>query len=55
MNARQWERWALVGMAAGVGLMVQPWWDGGMRAGFFATLGCTVAQIVLGHLVRRAA
>ena len=47
------ERWTLVGMALGVALMLQPWWPGGMRAGFFVTLGFTLAQIVLGHLAER--
>ena len=47
------ERWTLVGMALGVALMLQPWWSGGMRAGFFVTLGFTIAQIVLGHMAER--
>lgn len=47
------ERWTLVGMALGVALMLQPWWSGGMRAGFFVTLGFTLAQIVLGHMAER--
>jgi hypothetical protein len=47
------ERWTLVGMALGVALMLQPWWPGGMRAGFFVTLGSTLAQIVLGHMAGR--
>lgn len=38
-------------MAFGVSLMLQPWWPGGMRAGFFVVLASTLAQIVLGHLV----
>ncbi|MCY2960536.1 MAG: hypothetical protein NTY35_10265 [Planctomycetota bacterium] len=44
------ERLTLVGMAIGAALMLQPWWPGGMRAGFFVTLGSTLAQIVLGHM-----
>lgn len=47
------EGWTLVGMALGVALMLQPWWPGGMRAGFFVTLGSTLAQIVLGHMAER--
>lgn len=47
------ERLTLVGMALGVALMLQPWWPGGMRAGFFVTLGSTLAQIVLGHMAER--
>jgi hypothetical protein len=41
---------ALAGMAIGVATMLQPWWDGGMRAGFFVTFACTIGQIVLAHL-----
>jgi hypothetical protein len=44
---------ALVLMALGVGTMLQPWWEGGMRAGFFVALAATVAQIVVSHLPRR--
>jgi hypothetical protein len=36
-------------MAVGVAVMLQPWWEGGMRAGFFAAAVCTAAQIVLSH------
>lgn len=49
------ERAALAGMALGVALMLQLWWEGGMRTGFFVTLGATIAQIVLGHLAERRA
>ncbi len=49
----QLERLTLVGMALGVALMLQPWWPGGMRAGFFVTLCFTLAQIVLGHMAER--
>jgi len=45
---------ALLGMALGVGTMLQPWWDGGMRAGFVLTAVCTVLQIVTSHLPRRS-
>jgi hypothetical protein len=34
-------------MALGVALMIQPWWSGGMRCGFFVTLAFTIAQSVL--------
>lgn len=44
------ERFTLVGMALGAALMLQPWWPGGMRVGFFVTLAGTLAQIVLGHM-----
>lgn len=52
MKAAAIERAALVGMALGVALMLQPWWAGGLRVGFFATLAFTVLQIVAGHLPR---
>jgi hypothetical protein len=48
MSARL-ESLALAGMAAGVATMLQPWWTGGMRAGFFVTLACTVLQIAAAH------
>src|SRR6185503_8028151 len=44
---------ALLLMALGVATMLQPWWDGGMRAGFFVALAATIGQIVLSHLPRR--
>jgi hypothetical protein len=37
-------------MALGIAVMLQPWWSGGLRVGFFVTLGGTVAQIVASHL-----
>jgi hypothetical protein len=46
------DRATLLGMALGVALMLQPWWPGGLRAGFFVTLASTVLQIVAGHLPR---
>lgn len=48
MSARI-ESLALAGMAFGVATMLQPWWAGGMRAGFFLTLGCTLLQIAAAH------
>jgi hypothetical protein len=36
-------------MAFGVALMIQPWWSGGMRWGFFVTLAFTVVQSLLAH------
>jgi hypothetical protein len=54
MSARG-ERLALLGLALGVALMLQPWWAGGMRVGFFVTLVSTVAQIVLSHLPGKGA
>ena len=52
-DARKLERLALAGMGLGVALMIQPWWTGGMRAGFFATAAFTLAQITLSHLPQR--
>ena len=52
MKAAAVERCALLGMALGVGLMLQPWWGEGLRVGFFATLAFTALQIVAGHLPR---
>jgi hypothetical protein len=47
------ESLSLCGMVLGVATMLQPWWSGGMRAGFFVAAACTIAQIVLGHVQRR--
>ncbi|MBI5363174.1 MAG: hypothetical protein HZA53_08340 [Planctomycetes bacterium] len=55
MKAAILERAALVGMGLGVALMLQPWWSGGLRAGFFATLACTLLQIVSSHLPKERA
>ena len=41
---------ALVGIALGVGLIFQPWWQGGFRLGFFATAAFTVLHIVTSHV-----
>jgi len=54
MSARS-EKLALLGLALGVVLMLQPWWAGGMRAGFFLTLASVVAQIVCSHLPEKRA
>ena len=43
-----------VGMALGVGLMLQPWWGGGLRWGFFVTAWFTVLHILTSHLVLRS-
>ena len=50
------DKFSLIGMALGAGLMLQPWWSEGFRAGFFGTICCTILQIVTSHLlVARAA
>ena len=41
---------ALAGMALGIGAILQPWWDGGFRTGFFATIVFTVLHIVTSHI-----
>ncbi|MBK7644610.1 MAG: hypothetical protein IPJ19_16455 [Planctomycetes bacterium] len=49
------ERAALWGLALGVALMLQPWWPGGMRVGFFVTLASVAAQIVFSHMPEKRA
>jgi len=49
------ERIALIGMALGVAVMLQPWWNGGLRVGFFATALFSIAHIVVTHLPERRA
>jgi hypothetical protein len=41
---------ALAGIASGIGLILQPWWEGGFRAGFFVTIVFTILHIVVSHL-----
>ena len=45
------DRLTLLGVGLGVALMLQPWWSGGFRAGFFLTLFFVGAQIVASHLL----
>ena len=47
------ERSSLAGMTLGVATMLQPWWQGGMRTGFFLAAASTLAQIVLSHWPQR--
>ncbi|MBT4497064.1 MAG: hypothetical protein HOC74_05045 [Gemmatimonadetes bacterium] len=48
---KRWlDRLAQVGMVVGVGLMLQPWWSDGLRAGFFATALFTLLHIVTSHM-----
>ncbi len=44
------DRSCLVGMAIGVGLMLQPWWNAGFAVGFWLTLAGTLGQIVTSHM-----
>jgi hypothetical protein len=45
------DRALLWGMGLGTCLMLQPFWGGGLRWGFFVTLGSTVLEIVTAHLL----
>jgi len=45
------DRILFCGMALGTALMLEPFWQGGLEWGFFLTLGCTVLEIVTGHLL----
>ena len=49
MRTAKLEALSLLGMLIGVAVMLQPWWSGGMRCGFFVAAAGTVAQIVLSH------
>jgi hypothetical protein len=56
MNPRAWlDRATLVGIAAGVALLLQPWWPAGFRFGFLVTAAATLGQIVAAHLPERRA
>lgn len=52
MALRTLDRITIVGMISGILLLVQPWWQGGFRIGFFTTLGFTVLQIVTSHVLQ---
>lgn len=47
---RALDRGTLLGILAGIGCMLQPWWSEGFRVGFFMTLSFALAQIVASHL-----
>ena len=49
---RWFDRITLATMAVGVLLVLQPWWEKGLAAGFAVTLSATLAQIIVSHLVR---
>jgi len=40
---------ALAGIAGSFAVVLQPWWAGGFRVGFFAALIFTLLHIVIGH------
>lgn len=44
---------AQAGMGLGVALMLQPWWQEGLRYGFFATAFFTLLHILTSHLIIR--
>src|SRR5437868_5618350 len=48
------DRVLLYGMGVGTLLMLQPFWDGGLKWGFFVTLASTVLEIVTGHMLPQA-
>ena len=49
-DVQRLDRLTLIGIAAGIALMLQPWWSAGLEAGFFVTAIFVVAQIVAAHL-----
>jgi len=49
------EKYVLLGMLCAVAVMLQPWWAGGLRVGFFATALFTVLHIVVAHLPEKRA
>ena len=49
------DRVARSGLAAGVALMLQPWWADGFRWGFFITALCTAGHIATSHAVAAGA
>lgn len=49
-SLKRWlDRCALVGMVAGVGLMLQPFWGEGLRYGFFVAALFTILHIITSH------
>jgi hypothetical protein len=44
------DRAAQTGLVAGISLVLQPWWDQGLRVGFFVTLVATVLHIITSHI-----
>ncbi len=43
---------ALAGMGFGMALILQPWWPGGFRWGFFLSLAFTILHIFTSHMNR---
>lgn len=46
---RALDRGAQFGMLVGVALMLNPWWQEGLRYGFFVTALCTILHIITSH------
>ena len=44
------DKLALSGMAFGILSMLQPWWVGGFRIGFFITFFMTILHIFTSHM-----
>jgi hypothetical protein len=40
-------------MGLALAIVLQPWWSGGLRMGFFLTASFTVLQIVTSHVVAK--
>jgi hypothetical protein len=45
------DRIAQIGLAFGIALALQPWWDHGLRVGFFLTLWTTILHIITSHTI----
>jgi hypothetical protein len=41
---------AIMGMALGIAMILQPWWGDGLRYGFFVTLFFAVLHTLTSHL-----
>jgi hypothetical protein len=48
---RRLDRLTLAGIAAGLALVLQPWWAAGFRAGFFVAIAAVLGQIATSHLL----
>ena len=42
---------AQIGIGVGIVVIFQPFWDGGLKVGFFATLLATLLHVVTSHLI----
>lgn len=46
---RTLDRVAISGMMLSVAVLLQPWWAGGLRAGFFGSLVFTLLHVYTSH------